>query len=94
MNGSKVVVISYDITDDKRRRKLVKLAEGLGRRVQYSVFESLLKQGQIKSFVREAQTVIATSEGDSIRIYRVCDECYEHGIYLGCGAIKWPEAVI
>lgn len=32
-------VVSYDITDDKRRRKIVKILEGYGRRVQYSVFE-------------------------------------------------------
>ena len=31
-------VISYDIPDDKRRKKIADLLEGYGQRVQYSVF--------------------------------------------------------
>jgi CRISPR-associated protein Cas2 len=33
------VVVSYDISDDKRRRKVAQIMEGYGYRVQYSVFE-------------------------------------------------------
>ena len=32
-------VISYDIESDRTRRKLAKLLEGYGVRIQYSVFE-------------------------------------------------------
>lgn len=32
-------VVSYDIPNDKRRRKVAKVLEGYGRRAQYSVFE-------------------------------------------------------
>jgi CRISPR-associated protein Cas2 len=31
-----LVVVTYDVPDDKRRLKLAKLLEGYGRRVQYS----------------------------------------------------------
>ena len=34
-----LVLISYDIEDDRLRVKLAKLLEGHGQRVQYSVFE-------------------------------------------------------
>jgi CRISPR-associated protein Cas2 len=32
-------IVSYDICDDKRLRKVAKVMEGFGQRVQYSVFE-------------------------------------------------------
>jgi len=32
-------LISYDVPDDQRRLKIMHLLEGLGERVQYSVFE-------------------------------------------------------
>ena len=32
-------VVSYDIPDNKRRTKVMKLLEGYGRRAQFSVFE-------------------------------------------------------
>ena len=34
------VVVSYDIKNDKRRRKVMKLLEGYGERVQYREFEA------------------------------------------------------
>ena len=38
------VVVSYDITNDRRRLKVMKTLEGFGERVQYSVFECRLKR--------------------------------------------------
>jgi CRISPR/Cas system-associated endoribonuclease Cas2 len=35
-------VVTYDVPCDKRRRKIAKLLEGYGQRVQYSVFECVL----------------------------------------------------
>lgn len=49
------VVVSYDIKNDKRRRKVMKLMEGYGERVQYSVFECHLQPRNIvkpRSFLR------------------------------------------
>jgi len=46
-NTKSFVVIAYDITDDKRRRKLAKFLEGYGDRVQYSVFEARLNKRQL-----------------------------------------------
>ena len=45
-----MVVVSYDVGQDeggqKRLRKMAKLCEGFGQRVQYSVFECLVDPAQ------------------------------------------------
>ena len=46
-------VLAYDITDDRRRRQIVKRMEGIGRRVQESVFETFMTSGQIRRVVLE-----------------------------------------
>ncbi|MFM7325302.1 MAG: CRISPR-associated endonuclease Cas2, partial [Nodosilinea sp.] len=44
-------VVCYDVRDDKRRRKLVKLMEQRCQRVQYSVFECPLAEGVLMELV-------------------------------------------
>ena len=38
-------VVTYDISDDKRRNQVVKLLESLGTRMNYSVFEFVARTG-------------------------------------------------
>ncbi|NUM46876.1 MAG: CRISPR-associated endonuclease Cas2, partial [Anaerolineales bacterium] len=42
------LVISYDITDNKNRLKVMKALEDYGKRVQYSVFECILTRRQVE----------------------------------------------
>ena len=39
MEGEDVIIVSYDISDDKLRTKFSKYLEKYGHRIQYSVFE-------------------------------------------------------
>ena len=43
------IVVSYDVSDDRRRRKVAKIMEGYGYRVQYSVFECDLDADQMRT---------------------------------------------
>ena len=52
------VVVSYDISDDKRRRMVAKLLEGYGYRVQYSVFECDLSLKQLQKLRRELKPYV------------------------------------
>lgn len=61
-------VISYDIPDDKRRRKVAKLLEGYGRRAQYSVFECDLNADKTARLERRLKRLI-NEEEDDIRFY-------------------------
>ena len=46
-------VVSYDIQSDKIRRKLAKLLEGYGVRIQFSVFECNLTDKKFKKLYKE-----------------------------------------
>ncbi len=87
-------VLSYDVTNDKRRRRLVKILEAAGRRVQYSVFETMLPAGDLKKLVRAAATELNFKEGDSLRIYRLCAQCAEKINVWGGEKIDWENDLI
>lgn len=63
------VVISYDISNDKRRRKVATIMEGYGYRVQFSVFECDLTAQQLKAVQKKLRPCVKKGEGDSIRFY-------------------------
>jgi CRISPR-associated endonuclease Cas2 len=42
-----LILVSYDIPDDRRRTKLAHTLKDFGQRVQYSVFECLLTADQV-----------------------------------------------
>lgn len=62
------VVVSYDIPEDKRRTKVMKLLRNFGAHVQYSVFECELKQAAY-DHMRERLTALVSPKVDSVRFY-------------------------
>lgn len=87
-------VLSYDISDAKRRRKMAVALEGIGIRVQYSVFEAWLTNGQIQKIARESGKFIKTEDGDSFRIYRLCSACYPKRFSVGGPSPEWDRPII
>ncbi len=61
-------VVTYDIPNDRRRKKVSDLLEGYGQRVQYSVFECWLQQHQYQDLKRRLQSRLCLQE-DHIRFY-------------------------
>jgi CRISPR-associated protein Cas2 len=61
-------IITYDIPCDKRRRKVAKLLEGYGQRVQYSVFECVLNSSKYQELQRRLTKRVNLAE-DSVRFY-------------------------
>lgn len=68
-------VISYDISDDKERRKISEIISDFGVRVQYSVFECYLKREQIEKLIEQIKNEFTESGDDSILIYKLCEKC-------------------
>ena len=62
------VVVSYDISDTKRRTKVMKALKNYGAHVQYSVFECELKDRSYKK-LRERLSKLISSQHDNIRFY-------------------------
>lgn len=67
--NKKLVLIIYDIIDNKRRLKMVKLLESYGRRVQKSAFEVLVTNTMYNDMISGIQKVMA--EEDNVRLYRL-----------------------
>lgn len=89
-----VHVLAYDIHDDRRRRRMAKLMEGRATRVQESVFETCQTKKQVMELIRDSLPFLNTSEGDSLRAYRVCADCMRHFQTVGGERIDWESALI
>lgn len=85
MAAKQFVVISYDVRCDKRRRKVAKMLEGHGTRVQYSVFEAWLQRKQIGELRLKLMRLITVE--DSIRFYFIGLENISRIIILGNGKV-------
>ncbi|HOK79950.1 MAG TPA: CRISPR-associated endonuclease Cas2 [bacterium] len=80
------IVISYDITDDKRRNKVAKVLENYGARVQYSVFECILEKEKFFELQEQLKKIIESCQ-DSIRFYQLCEGCLKKAEIIGTGEI-------
>ena len=72
--------VAYDITDDRRRTRVVKVLARHGRRVQYSVF--LLPNTTTEGIAAELSPLIAEKE-DNVRIHPLCATCGGKALMLG-----------
>ena len=71
---SMLIIVCYDVNTEtregrRRLRRVAKVCEGLGDRVQKSVFEVRCSQAQLATLISQLERLI--TDQDSIRIYRV-----------------------
>lgn len=73
------VIVLFDISNPRKYRRIVKILNGYGDRIQYSVFEAYLRSVQIKEMVQKTRNVMANERyydsKDKVRIYRVAGNC-------------------
>ncbi|ELR98434.1 CRISPR-associated endonuclease Cas2 [Gloeocapsa sp. PCC 73106] len=82
-----LVLIVYDIPDDKRRNKLSKFLEGYGTRVQLSVFECFLSLQEMKDLYLKVKKRVKLDE-DNVRFYWISGETISRIITIGG---EYPE---
>lgn len=75
-----MLLVAYDIPDDVRRRRVMKVLERLGRRVQYSVF---VVEGSAVVAVAVALRGEIRPQEDNVRIQLVCARCAGQAALLG-----------
>ena len=86
-------LISYDVTDDSRRRHVFEELKDFGRRVQYSVFECNLDVSGDELLGRLEYEIDPAT--DSCRFYRLCEGCAGQVRILGRGdRYSEPDFVI
>jgi len=77
-----MVIVVYDIPDDKRRTKLAQFLEGYGRRVQYSVFECFISLDEMRLLYAKVKTKVKLEE-DNVRFYWLPPEAAANSLTLG-----------
>lgn len=70
----KFIIVSYDISDDKRRTKIHKALKAYGQWTQYSIFECNLTKTEYAKLRARLDPLIDINN-DSIRFYFVCESC-------------------
>lgn len=84
-----LVIVCYDVNTEtregrRRLRRVAKLCEGIGQRVQKSVFECQIDRAQFEALERELIAEIKADE-DNLRFYRIAElrgyEVREHGFF-------------
>ncbi|BAZ44888.1 CRISPR-associated Cas2 family protein [Chondrocystis sp. NIES-4102] len=68
------VIVSYDISEDKRRNKIHSILSSYGQWMQYSLFECNLSKTEYAK-LRSRLNKIIDSQTDSIRFYFLCGCC-------------------
>ncbi|MGR9108436.1 MAG: CRISPR-associated endonuclease Cas2 [Gammaproteobacteria bacterium] len=86
---SRLWMISYDIEDDKVRRRVSDLLKNHGKRVQYSVFECWLSGRELTGLRVRLQREI--DEGDRVRWYPLCRWCSASVEWFGQGSSARDE---
>ncbi len=78
-------ILTFDISDDRLRSKLVKILEEFGVRLQYSVFEFLLTPAREAEFFGKLrnETFLTKQEGVSILIIPICENDAKKMIRIG-----------
>ncbi|HKI04419.1 MAG TPA: CRISPR-associated endonuclease Cas2 [Thermoanaerobaculia bacterium] len=81
-----LILLSYDVPDNRRRTRLAHALKDFGKRVQYSVFECRLQPKQLDQLRERVRSLISPEE-DSLRIYAFCRECEGRIESLGTGEV-------
>lgn len=74
MAENKFILVAYDISNNKRRARLHKLLENYGTPVQYSVFECIINEKDLKKMGHQIRKLLRPRL-DHVRIYTLCGTC-------------------
>lgn len=87
-------LISYDIEDNRERLRLAKILLSYGERVQRSVFECDLDEGELAQLLSKIGRRISLKESDSVRIYALCERDEKRTIYLGAKPARKRSGIV
>ena len=85
-----LVVVSYDIKDNRKRDRISKILKGFGDRVQLSVFECLMERRDLEE-LKEKIGKVSLSEDDSVIYYALCRKCASQAAGSRAAAGKRPS---
>ncbi len=75
-------VICYDISNNKRRKKVADILDSYGDRIQNSVFEMVASDKIFQICLKKVKQSI-DQKNDQIAVYKLCASCNRKALYLG-----------
>ena len=85
MEGLTIILLSYDISDDKKRTRFAKYISKFGHRIQYSVFE-------IENSPRIINNILTDIENKFSKQFDQRDSIYIFKLNPNCEVIKYGYA--
>lgn len=82
-------VVCFDVCCNRRRQRVVKILNGHGWRIQYSVFEVRLRPEQFSQLKKRLQKVI--KKQDRIHYYPLCGKDIATRMTNGKPSIYWHD---
>ncbi len=82
-------LLSYDIRDPKRWRKIYERIKGSGERIQYSVFKIFASPRQIEELRLDLRRLMA--DDDDLLVIHLCPGCARRVVDTTCET-GWSEA--
>jgi CRISPR-associated protein Cas2 len=79
-----ISLITYDISDPKRLRKMHKFLKEYGLNTQKSVFECDIDDAALKVIRQFCRETLALNQ-DDVRIYKICSRCMDKVVISGRG---------
>lgn len=92
MSAKQFMLVVYDISHDRRRTRLHNTLKDFGTPVQYSVFECLLDEAELKKMKKAVNKVIKPRL-DRVRYYPLCNRCLR-GIEVTSGPEVLHETTV
>lgn len=90
-----MLLVSYDITNNKTRTRFSKFLKKYGRRLQYSVFEVKNSQRVLQNILKEVEYLYKQKfeKTDSVFIVNFCQACKKKIIRYGHAVNEEKEIV-
>jgi CRISPR-associated protein Cas2 len=93
MAETRFYIVAYDITSDKRRRKVHKALSGFGQWTQYSLFELFLSDKELVMLQNKLEKLL-NEEKDSVRFYPLCSACLKQVETVGSPLPQEPKVFV
>ena len=84
------MIVAYDISNPKRLRRVAKIMQDYGKRVQKSIFEVSLTPPVFKKMKFQIDTTINHTE-DGVKYFPLCAKCSETIEIIGKGVFIDPD---
>jgi len=85
-------VVTYDIESNRDRARAARYLEGIGERVQKSVFEARLDEEGVRRVLNALEPLLDAAGSESVRIYTVCESCRRTSRARGAAPAHLPAS--